>query len=426
MKKEIKEQSILYRDVPIARSGIYKYLGDELGLEPKNKIFNVLRHPDDYSQDFLDSLELLPLLDDHHDGKEGASKNKIGAVGGRAWKDPDGKIRTNISIFDSDAEEKIKNGKKELSIGFSAKNILERGVYDGQTYEIRQIPMAAEHVALVDHARAGKDIRLHDQTPKVAEGFFYDSFKFYDEESMGEAQKPVEMSDILTAINSIKGMFEVLASKLDNNNAAMDDGDELMAGADLSIIDPQKVGELAAQTIVANMPETVEMVVEQSIGEDIDMPDQAKQAIEEAASGMSNEIASAVSSSIETMQAVEGQQDMTTEDQNKLKDAAIKQLRHEEKIKEQILKDMKDCGFDFCLSAGESLSETANRAKEKFMQATKIKIRDNASITDVLYGYRIHYRQKASEAVKVSDSVKQKDQKEKTENVFSNLFNEEI
>lgn len=419
MNKEIREQSILYKDVPIAKSGIYKYLGEELGVQPYHKVFNVLRHPDDYTQEFLDSLTLVPLLDDHHDGKIGASNNKIGAIGGNAWKDSEGKIRTDIAIFDIEAEEKIKLGKKELSIGFLSDILAEDGVYNGQQYQFRQIPRKAEHVALVHSGRAGKDVKLHDSEKKGL--LFFDSFEFNEDEKMGETNSPT-MSDILTAIEGLVSRV----SALESQKSTQDDGESMSGGADLNVVDPQKVGEEVAKEIVSNVPEAVEAVVESMLGQNINIPEEEKQVIETAVESVSGDIQEAVSSAVENMQT-ETPETISDEgkkiDSQSMQDAAIKKFRYEEKQKEAIFQNMKDCGFEFSLSAGESLAETSERARSKFCADTKANIAKGDDMSKILTGYRIHYRQ--SEASKTIVHDRKPDVKE-SKNSASNGFFEVI
>lgn len=427
MMKQIREQSILYKDVPIARSGIYKYTGEELGVNPPNKVFNVLRDPKDYSQEFLDSLSLIPLLDDHHDGKYGASENKIGAIGSNARIDSQGKIITDVSVFDVDAEEKINMGKRELSMGFLSDILKEDGVYNGINYQYRQIPIKAEHVALVDEGRAGKEVKLHDERKSLDRKLFFDRCKFLNEDAMGETENDLTLSDLMKAMEEIKGMMAGLNERLtvvENSDKKMeDDGDELMAGADLSIIDPVKVGESVAEKLAADIPQAVELMVEQSLGQNIDLTEEQKSSIESSVQAIVPDVAETTTTIVETMQNNESEQ-MQNQDITKIQDAAISKLRKEEKLKESLLNNMNACGFKFSISAGETFAESSERARLKYCADTKAQIPSGVDMITLLTGVRItkrHYDSVTQEKKEVK-AVNTTDTKSKNDTQFFEDF----
>lgn len=70
-----------------------------------------------------------------------------------------------IVIHDAEALRAIENGLQELSTGYFADVVEESGVFDGQAYQYRQTNIRGNHLALVEMARFGPELRINAVEP---------------------------------------------------------------------------------------------------------------------------------------------------------------------------------------------------------------------------------------------------------------------
>ncbi|MBR2505962.1 MAG: DUF2213 domain-containing protein [Bacilli bacterium] len=173
---------------PITKVGVFPYLGKQISedCEP-DKIYYVLRPKEElFKKETLDSLKLLPLVDEHtmlgKDFTPAEEKGVEGILGEQVVHDTD-TIYTDIKIFSEDMKEKIRDGKKELSLGYFCTYDKQEGTYNGQRYDYVQKNIIGNHLALVDKGRMGSDVRVYD---KAIENRVYccDSLKDIDIEKM--------------------------------------------------------------------------------------------------------------------------------------------------------------------------------------------------------------------------------------------------
>lgn len=148
-----------------ARIGIQQYLGSEVG-RPDIPVVNVYRDEAEvFSKRSLETFSKIPITNDH----------PVDAVNSENWRDlavgttgddvlRDGEyLKIGLKITDADAVKAVKDGKRELSVGYSANLIWEDGVApDGTAYQARQTEIRANHVAIVRHGRAGSQVRIGD------------------------------------------------------------------------------------------------------------------------------------------------------------------------------------------------------------------------------------------------------------------------
>lgn len=145
----------------IARTGIQVY---ERGDGSKHREF---RPPGEvFSRDTLESFQLVPLTNGHpsqlltaEDAKSHAvgavaDPRKISGAGDEEW------IAADISAWDSSSIDSIRQGRVELSAGYTCEIVEQPGEWNGQKYDAVQTNIRANHLALVDVARAGPEARL--------------------------------------------------------------------------------------------------------------------------------------------------------------------------------------------------------------------------------------------------------------------------
>lgn len=152
---------------------VTQYLGKEIdpdgrfGLKP-NGIYNVYRPKSEIAKkDFIESLHAKPVLDDHtvignFEGLKNPDKiHECGVL--TDVKLVGNELRGRIDIWSPSMIQKIKGGKKELSLAYACAYKPQKGVFKGEKYDFVQTNlMCGNHLALVDEARNGHDCRVQD------------------------------------------------------------------------------------------------------------------------------------------------------------------------------------------------------------------------------------------------------------------------
>lgn len=178
----------LIENNPITKVGVFPYLGKQISAncEP-NKIYWVLRPKEElFKQKTLDSLKLLPLVNEHEMlGKDCTPAEEKGIEGtlGQNVSHNDDTIFNDIKIFSEDMKDKIKGGKKELSLGYWCDYEKQSGTYNGQRYDYIQKNIIGNHLALVDKGRMGSDVRVYDKA-EDKKVYTYDTLEDIDIEKM--------------------------------------------------------------------------------------------------------------------------------------------------------------------------------------------------------------------------------------------------
>ena len=144
-------------DVPIARVGVFPYLKADSSIEMEAKL------PDELLSDStVTSADSKPVTNDHPTelvNQQNASKYMKGFTADNAHVDND-TLRVDMTITDADLISEINKGKQELSIGFETEIVPEKGEYKGVAYDSVQRNIQINHVAVVEHGRAGHSVRL--------------------------------------------------------------------------------------------------------------------------------------------------------------------------------------------------------------------------------------------------------------------------
>ncbi|WP_343711900.1 DUF2213 domain-containing protein [Inquilinus sp.] len=155
----------------IARTGVQQYLGSEMG-RPDLSVVRVYRPADEvFAADALSSMAHRPVTLDHPSEPVTSANWKalsIGQVGGEVARDGEF-VRVPLVLMDQGAIDAVQAGKRQLSVGYVAQIDWTAGTTDaGEPYDAIQRGIRANHLAVVDAARAGPACRIGDSwsTPK--------------------------------------------------------------------------------------------------------------------------------------------------------------------------------------------------------------------------------------------------------------------
>ncbi|WP_419877681.1 DUF2213 domain-containing protein [Brevibacillus centrosporus] len=160
---ETPEGFLICHNVPIARTGWYEYLGEEIGADDqRGKIVKVYRSPEEvFSPAAIASFEGKVLTDEHpHEvvSPDNATRYTRGVVQNvRPGSGSDGDLLlADLVVYDQTLINEIRDGKREVSCGYDcAYLVAEDGTY-------QQVQICGNHVAVVKSGRAGDRVAIKD------------------------------------------------------------------------------------------------------------------------------------------------------------------------------------------------------------------------------------------------------------------------
>ena len=147
--------------VRLAKAGPLVYSSRELDIEGPDRPVTVHRTLDSLSHpDTMDTVRGTTVVTGHPDrfvNPENFKSHVVGNLIGEPWVDGDS-LYSEIEVSDKEAIDRVRNAR-EVSIGYD-------GQIDTRTMQTEG-PLIVNHLALVDRARGGSDVRLLDeQTPR--------------------------------------------------------------------------------------------------------------------------------------------------------------------------------------------------------------------------------------------------------------------
>lgn len=161
----ITNSGYLEANARTARTGVQQYLGSELG-RPDLPVVNVYRDESEvFAKRALDTFSKLPITNDHPGTDVNASNWRdlaVGVTGDEVLRDGE-YLKIGLKITDAATVQAVKDGKRELSVGYAAEIVWKDGVTpDGTPYQALQRNITANHIAIVDRGRAGSQARIGD------------------------------------------------------------------------------------------------------------------------------------------------------------------------------------------------------------------------------------------------------------------------
>ena len=230
-------------NVPIARVGVFPYLHSDGTWTNEAKL------PEDIlSESTVKSANNKPVTNDHpvDDGenvlvdKSNSTQYVKGFTADNAHVEGD-MLKVGLTIMDPQLIDAVQNGgKQELSIGFQTDVEPISGEYNGAKYDSVQRNIQINHVAVVDRAREGHNIRI---TGDSAQMVVNDTRK---EKQMAENEKNVFDDAGNTSSNTNSASSNTSSSSNSSSSSSSDDKDKQIA--DLK----QQVKDLQAQLAKAN------------------------------------------------------------------------------------------------------------------------------------------------------------------------------
>lgn len=149
----------------IARTGVQTYSGAEMGRTDLATVRVWRPEEEVFAADALASMAHRPVTLDHPAEPVTAANWKahsVGQVGGEVARDGD-YIRVPLVLMDRAAIDAVVAGKRQLSVGYAAEIDWTPGTTPaGEAYDAVQRRIRANHLAVVDAARAGPACRIGD------------------------------------------------------------------------------------------------------------------------------------------------------------------------------------------------------------------------------------------------------------------------
>jgi len=152
------DQGFLEGKAPVAKTGVLTYVMNDGSLlkelVTEEALFNV---------DSMNSLKMKPVTNNHPLEGEVDSSNadfrQVGSTGETVEKEGEF-LMTTLVVTNGDSLEDIEMGRQQLSPGYDVELLFSPGVFKGEQFDAVQITRTYNHLAIVDSARGGNDIRL--------------------------------------------------------------------------------------------------------------------------------------------------------------------------------------------------------------------------------------------------------------------------
>lgn len=147
----------------VARGGnVQLYSGRELGLADRQTV-RVYRPADEvFDRDSMATFPHKFVTLTHPKGKADFATDAVGWIGDEVARDGEF-IRVPMTIAHRKALDAVRGGVRELSVGYEMELRLEDGKSPaGEAYDAIMTGIVVDHVAIVDRARGGTDLRIGD------------------------------------------------------------------------------------------------------------------------------------------------------------------------------------------------------------------------------------------------------------------------
>lgn len=272
--------------VKLARTGVQHYLGFELGLVDRalEKI-GVLRHSDEvFHPDSIKSFVNLVVTNNHPAGLvdvDNVKKLQMGTVSGVEFDIDENLLSGIVTITDKAQIKKLKDGKVEVSVGYTNDLIPKKGTHDGVEYEFAQTNIRANHLAIVDAGRCGPACKITmDNKKEKPVKILIDGIE-YDVENAQLAQAIQKQQTAFDAEN--EGLKEKLKKSEEDKEEMEKKKDKAEASKDAmakTVLDDSAINTLVSER--AKLLTTAQGILKDKMPECTDCPREIKTAVIDA------------------------------------------------------------------------------------------------------------------------------------------------
>lgn len=150
----------------VARGGnVQVYAGDEMGMPDRREVRIYRPEAAVFAQDAIKSFAGVPITIGHPKGDVTSETWKdlaVGEVGDEVMRDGEF-VRVPMMLRDAKAISTVESGTRQLSMGYDAELTMRDGVTPaGEPYDAVMSDFRMNHVAIVDQARGGAELRIGD------------------------------------------------------------------------------------------------------------------------------------------------------------------------------------------------------------------------------------------------------------------------
>ncbi|MED4455913.1 DUF2213 domain-containing protein [Metabacillus fastidiosus] len=218
--QETPEGYLTFKNVPITRTGVFPYRRKDGATSYEAKL------PEEILSDSTVLSAQSKAITNEHPNELVTTTNHQQLAKGLSHTDArvDGdKILVSFTVTDSELISEIKDGKREVSIGFLSDIEQRDGEYNGQRFDAVQKNIEINHIAIVDQGRAGPEIGIRNDS---------DAWQIEDEGGKRNMAKYKIDSVEYEVDPVIKSHLEAQQAKLDAANLKIKEVDTLQGRLD--------------------------------------------------------------------------------------------------------------------------------------------------------------------------------------------------
>ncbi|EHU8535101.1 DUF2213 domain-containing protein [Listeria monocytogenes] len=263
---QVTKEGYLTVKAPVTRPGVFPYQRADGNIQLEAKLPENL-----FSGETIQSLNAKPVTDNHPREPVTAGNYQKYSIGMTHTDSAvsDNMLFVSFTITDSATIEKVKNGKRELSLGFESEVVEEKGTYAGERYDAVQKSVLVNHLAIVDEGRVGPEIAIRGDSA----AFMIDA-KNTKEEGGNMNMATLKIDSKEYEVDSVvKSRFDALEAKLDAANAKATKADALEGERDGL---KTKLDKAESDLAEANKKAMTEEEIENAVTERAALLDSAK------------------------------------------------------------------------------------------------------------------------------------------------------
>ena len=162
----------VFRDVKVARTGLFEWACVELASDGIKQAFPDLRdgdivnlQRDSISPEAVKSLDLKPITNNHPSEGLVTPKNAtgtvVGAIGEGSYVEGEWLYAKSIIVYDESSKLDLESGKVEVSIGYTYETPVD--FVKDLPYVAKEVIIYINHVAIVNRGRAGSECRFNEE-----------------------------------------------------------------------------------------------------------------------------------------------------------------------------------------------------------------------------------------------------------------------